>query len=179
VSCWCSSTTRGSLSSRGWPPGDIVGPQVPVSLLFRSRSSHDRGLRGARGEVRRGLLRQGGDGSGLAAPPAGQRILLRCGRVDAVSCAVAPLVWDGTFPSPHPTGFPQWTAGRGFEVLANGVLVTISSVVIAGDVIQITCASDLTGSTVSVGYAYTADGVPMPGGTARWGYLRDSASDSP
>ena len=87
---------------------------------------------------------------------------------------VAPLAWDDTFPSPHPTGYPQWTAGRGFEVLANGAPATISSVTIVDDTVQITCGSDLTGMTVSVSYAYTADGAPMPGGTARWGHLRDS-----
>jgi hypothetical protein len=87
---------------------------------------------------------------------------------------VEPLAWDDAFPSPHPTGYPQWTAGRGFEVLLNGAPVTIASVAIAGDSVQITCGSDVSTGTVTVGYAYTADGAPMPGGTARWGSLRDS-----
>src|SRR5579859_6982197 len=89
---------------------------------------------------------------------------------------VGPLTWDNTFPSPHPTAFPQWTNGRGFEVLADGKAVTINSVAIVGaakDSVQITCATDLTGHTVSVAYAYTADGTMMPGGTWRWGHLRD------
>jgi hypothetical protein len=87
---------------------------------------------------------------------------------------VPPLVWDDLLPTPHPTGYPQWTAGRGFEVLANGAPATISSVAIVGDSVQITCGTDLTTGTVVVNYAHTADGAPMPGGTARWGHLRDS-----
>jgi hypothetical protein len=86
-----------------------------------------------------------------------------------------PLAWDDTFPSPHPTGYPQWAAGRGFEVLLDGTPVTISSVAIAGaDTVQVTCASDVSSGILEVSYAYTADGAPMPGGTARWGHLRDS-----
>ena len=85
-----------------------------------------------------------------------------------------PLVWDDTLPSPHPTGYPAWTAGRGFEVTQNGAPVTISAVAIAGDSVQITCGADLTTGNVVVSYAYTADGALMPGGTGRWGHLRDS-----
>jgi hypothetical protein len=87
---------------------------------------------------------------------------------------VEPLAWDDTLPSPHPTGYPAWTAGRGFEVTLNGAPVTITSVDIVGDSVQITCGTDLTTGSVVVGYAYTADGALMPGGTARWGHLRDS-----
>jgi hypothetical protein len=87
---------------------------------------------------------------------------------------VAPLAWDDMMPSPHPTGYPQWTNGRGFEVSLNGTPVTINSVAIADDTVQNTCASDVSSGQVLVGYAYTADGAPMPGGTARWGHLRDS-----
>ncbi len=85
-----------------------------------------------------------------------------------------PLAWDDTLPSPHPTGYPQWTAGRGFEVLQNGSPVTISSVAIVDNTVQITCATDISTGVVFVSYAYTADGALMPGGTARWGHLRDS-----
>jgi hypothetical protein len=85
-----------------------------------------------------------------------------------------PLVWDDSLPSPHPTGYPQWTNGRGFEVTLNGAPVTIASVAIADDTVQITCASDVSSGAVAVSYAYTADGAAMPGGTARWGHLRDS-----
>jgi hypothetical protein len=85
-----------------------------------------------------------------------------------------PLAWDDSLPSPHPTGYPQWTNGRGFEVTLNGAPVTIASVAIADDTVQITCASDVSSGAVAVSYAYTADGAAMPGGTARWGHLRDS-----
>jgi hypothetical protein len=87
---------------------------------------------------------------------------------------VPPLVWDTSLPPPHSTGFPQWAMGRGFEVTANGNPVTINSVAIVGtDSVQITCSSSLAGTSVVVGYAVTADGAPMPGGTYRWGHLRD------
>lgn len=87
---------------------------------------------------------------------------------------VPPLAWDDTLPSPHPTGYPQWTAGRGFEILLNSTPVMINSVAIAGSSVQITCGSDVSTGSLVVSYAYTADGAPMPGGTARWGHLRDS-----
>jgi hypothetical protein len=87
---------------------------------------------------------------------------------------VPPLAWDDALPSPHPTGYPQWTSGRGFEVVAGGSPVTIDSVEISGDTVRISCATDVTAGTVTVSYAHTADGAAMPGGTARWGHLRDS-----
>jgi hypothetical protein len=87
---------------------------------------------------------------------------------------VAPLAWDDMLPSAHPTGYPQWTAGRGFEVTFNGTPMTINSVAIANDTVQITCASDISSGALVVSYAYTADGAPMTGGTARWGHLKDS-----
>lgn len=87
---------------------------------------------------------------------------------------VTPLAWNDTFPSPHPTGYPQWTAGRGFEVTLDGAPVSITSVAIVNDTVQITCGSDVSTGSVIVNYAYTADGAPMPGGTARWGHLEDS-----
>jgi hypothetical protein len=87
---------------------------------------------------------------------------------------VPPLVWDDKLPSPHLSGFPQWTAGRGFEVSANGTPVAINSAAIVGDTVQITCGRDLSGLSVVVAYAHTADGGAMPGGTFRWGHLRDS-----
>jgi hypothetical protein len=88
---------------------------------------------------------------------------------------VPPLVWDDTLPSPHPTRV-EWTNGRGFEVSAAGPAQTITSVEIVGeDSVKITCASDLSGLAVTVGYAATTDGVAMAGGgTFRWGHLKDS-----
>jgi len=87
---------------------------------------------------------------------------------------VPPMAWDDTLPSPHPTNYPQWTQGRGFEVMFNGAPVNITSVMIVNDAVQITTDTDVTTGTLTVAYAFTADGAPMPGGTARWGNLRDS-----
>jgi hypothetical protein len=87
---------------------------------------------------------------------------------------VEPLAWDDTLPSPHPTGYPQWTMGRGFEVSLNGTPVNITAVAIANDAVQITSDTDLSTGSVSVAYAYTADGAIMTGGTSRWGHLKDS-----
>jgi hypothetical protein len=87
---------------------------------------------------------------------------------------VAPLVWDDVLPPPHQTALTEWKDGRGFEVSAGATRIGITSVEIVGDAVQITCASDPGASGVMVRYAFTADGVPMAGGTARWGHLRDS-----
>lgn len=89
---------------------------------------------------------------------------------------VLPLAWDDTLPAPHVGVYPEWAAARGFEVSTLSGTVTINSVVIQDDTVQITCATDVTGLFgLSVAYAYTADGVPaVPGATIRWGNLRDS-----
>jgi hypothetical protein len=88
---------------------------------------------------------------------------------------VGPLAWDDNLPSPHPTGYPQWATGRGFEVTLDGNPVAISKVALAGsDSVQITCGADVSKGQLTVSYAFVADGMPMPNGTARWGHLRDS-----
>jgi lysophospholipase L1-like esterase len=87
---------------------------------------------------------------------------------------VPPLVWDETMPPAHTEGIPEWAAGRGFEVTADGRPVAIRSVAIAGDAVQITCDVGLEGRSVRVGYAFTSDAIANPGGTRRWGSLRDS-----
>jgi hypothetical protein len=71
---------------------------------------------------------------------------------------------------------PQWAAGRGFEVAVLTQRQTITAVEIVGpDTVRITCAEDMTGRRVSVGYALTAEGGTPPAGLpARWGHLRDS-----
>jgi hypothetical protein len=71
---------------------------------------------------------------------------------------------------------PEWVAGRGFEILAAGVAKTITGVEIVGDdTVNITCADDLSGFQVTVGYATAADtGVVPPDQPFRWGNLRDS-----
>jgi hypothetical protein len=71
---------------------------------------------------------------------------------------------------------PDWAMGRGFEVSRGGLRQTITAVEIVGDdTVKITCANELAGAEVVVGYANTAEGVTPPSGmTARWGHLRDS-----
>ena len=89
---------------------------------------------------------------------------------------VPPLTWDGNLPPPHGTAIPEWAAGRGFEVSGAGVSKMITGVEIVGDdTVAITCANDLSGLSVLVGYAATAEGgTPPTDQPARWGHLRDS-----
>jgi hypothetical protein len=89
---------------------------------------------------------------------------------------VPPLAWDDTLPPPHATMIPEWAAGRGFEVIGASVRQTITSVDLVGDdTVKITCGKDLSGLSVVVGYAVTAEGgTPPTDQTARWGQLRDS-----
>jgi hypothetical protein len=86
---------------------------------------------------------------------------------------VPPLAWDAGLPMPHQSAYTEWAQGRGFEVRNGDTRMTISSVAIAGDNVQITCASAVPAGAV-VGYAMTADGTTAAGRTARWGQLRDS-----
>ncbi|WP_437774426.1 dockerin [Sorangium sp. So ce1097] len=85
-----------------------------------------------------------------------------------------PLAWDSALPSPHQTAFTEWSKGRGFQVWSGDTRIEITSVEIDGDAVKITCASGLPTSGAMVGYAATTDGTAMPGGTTRWGQLRDS-----
>ncbi|MGK3992875.1 hypothetical protein [Sorangium sp. So ce1024] len=87
---------------------------------------------------------------------------------------VPPLAWDTALPSPHQTAFTEWSKGRGFQVWSGDTRIEISGVEIDGDAVKITCASNIPSSGVMVGYAATTDGTKMPGGTTRWGQLRDS-----
>jgi hypothetical protein len=89
---------------------------------------------------------------------------------------VPPLTWDGSLPPPHGTAIPEWAAGRGFEVSGAGVAKMITGVEIVGeDSVAITVANDLSGLSVLVGYAATAEGgMPPADQPARWGHLRDS-----
>ena len=100
----------------------------------------------------------------------------RSGRVITVHfhVPVPPLAWDTTLAMPHQSAYTEWAQGRGFEVRAGTTRIAISGVAIAGDSVQITCATDPPASGVVVGYAFTADGTLRPNGTARWGQLRDS-----
>ena len=87
---------------------------------------------------------------------------------------VAPLAWDTSLPAPHQASNTAWAQGKGFEVSNGSTPVTISSVAIAGNSVQITVASDLPASGVTVAYAFTADASPRANGTVRWGLLHDS-----
>ena len=100
----------------------------------------------------------------------------RSGRVITVSfnVPVAPLAWDTTLPAPHQASNSAWAQGKGFEVSNGSTPVTISSVAIAGNAVQITVATDLPASGVTVAYALTADAAPRTNGTVRWGLLHDS-----
>jgi hypothetical protein len=100
----------------------------------------------------------------------------RSGRVITVTfhVPVPPLDWDTKLPAPHAASNTAWASGKGFEVLAGGAPVAISSVAISGDTVEITCGADLPSSGVTVGYAMSADAAPRPSGTYRWGLLHDS-----
>ncbi|MEM9460057.1 MAG: dockerin [Myxococcota bacterium] len=86
---------------------------------------------------------------------------------------VPPLAWDEKMPLPHDNAMAEWAQGRGFEVRSGEGRVVIESVEIVDDTVQITCA-DLPDAGVTVGYAMTTGGLARPGGTVRWGLLRDS-----
>jgi len=100
----------------------------------------------------------------------------RSGRIITVHFHVpaSPMAWDTTLPMPHQTAFTEWAQGRGFEVRSGTTRIAITSVAIAGDSVQITCATDLPASGLVVGYAITADGTLRPNGTAHWGQLHDT-----
>ena len=89
---------------------------------------------------------------------------------------VPPLAWDETLPPPHGSMIPEWAEGRGFEVIAANARQMITGVDIVGDdTVQITCEQDLSGLTVVVGYAATAEGgTPPAAQPAYWGQLSDS-----
>ncbi|HEY6477190.1 MAG TPA: dockerin, partial [Polyangia bacterium] len=100
----------------------------------------------------------------------------RSGQVITVTfhVPVSPLAWDTTLPMPHQASNTAWAQGKGFEVLSGTTPVTISSVAIAGSSVQVTVASALPASGVTVAYAFTADSAPRTNGTVRWGLLHDS-----
>jgi hypothetical protein len=88
---------------------------------------------------------------------------------------VPPLTWETTFQAPHQS-IAEWKNGKGFEVRTASGRVTINSVAISGDSVQITCASTVAAGTF-VDYALTADPARMStpfAGLTRWGLLRDS-----
>src|SRR5262249_11863076 len=71
---------------------------------------------------------------------------------------VPPLRWNDALPSPHQKGFPEWAAGRGFELRTATERVAIERVAIDGDSVSIAAAGALPASGLFVGYALTSDG---------------------
>lgn len=87
---------------------------------------------------------------------------------------VPPLVWDETLPLPHAgPRLHAWAKGRGFELTAGGAPVAIDSVEIVGSKVNIVASSAPAGA-LTIRYAATASDKPRPGGSWRWGQLRDS-----
>ena len=99
----------------------------------------------------------------------------RSGRVVTVRfhVPVPPLAWDTALPTPHQSALTQWAQGRGFELRQGNTLLTISSVQIVNDTVQITAAANVPAGAI-VGYAATSDGVALAGVSRRWGKLIDS-----
>jgi hypothetical protein len=100
----------------------------------------------------------------------------RSGRVVTVRfhVPVLPLAWDTALPMPHQSGArTQWAQGRGFELRQGTTPLTISSVQIVNDTVQITAAANVPAG-VTVGYAATSDGIALAGVSRRWGKLIDS-----
>ncbi|MEO8180717.1 MAG: dockerin [Deltaproteobacteria bacterium] len=90
---------------------------------------------------------------------------------------VPPLAWEETFQAPHQGTLSEWSQGKGFEVRGGAGNIAISAVELSGDGVDITCATDLPATGVTVGYALTGDGASMAApfaGTKYWGQLRDS-----
>jgi hypothetical protein len=99
----------------------------------------------------------------------------RNGRVVTVQfhVPVAPLNWDTTFDAP---AIAEWKMGKGFELFTSTANLTIGSVAISGDSVQITAGADLPSSDLNVGYALTSQGKQLSNHSkaVRWGELRDS-----
>jgi hypothetical protein len=86
---------------------------------------------------------------------------------------VPPLAWDTALPLPHQSALTQWRNGRGFELRTGNTRLTINSVAIVNDTVQITAASAVPSGAI-VGYAATSDGTALSGVSRRWGKLIDS-----
>ncbi len=89
---------------------------------------------------------------------------------------VPPLAWETSFTMPQATSEP-WKNGRGFEVRITGQRITIDSVKIVGDSVEITCGDPLPDTGVKVAYAMLGEATMMSephAGTNHYGQLRDS-----
>lgn len=87
-----------------------------------------------------------------------------------------PLAWEETIPPPHQAASTYWAKGRGFEVEDSTGPLTIASVAIAGQSVEIELSEEPKGQALVVRYAMTQDVDGFTGGTAeaRRGQLRDS-----
>jgi hypothetical protein len=83
---------------------------------------------------------------------------------------VPPMTWEAAFPGPHHLG--EWAAGRGFELSARGERVTIERVELVGSRVLIRHTAQA--GPLLLRYAATAMAQKRPGGSWRWGQLRDS-----
>jgi hypothetical protein len=85
---------------------------------------------------------------------------------------VPPLVWDERLP-PAPAEPREWAAGRGFELSSHETPLAIAAVEIASSSVLLHAPGAPPGRLL-VRYAATAALTSRPGGTRRWGQLRDS-----
>ena len=99
----------------------------------------------------------------------------RSGKIVTVhfNVPVPPLNFDTTIDAPN---IAEWKNGKGFELRTSSSNITIASVEISGDSVQITASSDLPTSDLTVGYALTSQGKQQSNHSTsvRWGQLRDS-----
>jgi hypothetical protein len=86
---------------------------------------------------------------------------------------VSPLTWDASFNAPN---IAEWKNGKGFELFTASGNVTITSVAISGDSVQITASGTLPTSGLTVAYALTSQGKQSTNHSksVRWGQLCDS-----
>ena len=92
---------------------------------------------------------------------------------------VPPLAWDDTLPVAAPD---RARVGEGARLRGAARATcrppSTRSRSSTDDTVKITCRSDVSGLAVTVGYAFTTEGVAMTvaakRGTFRWGHLRDS-----
>lgn len=87
-----------------------------------------------------------------------------------------PLAWEESISPPHQAANTAWANGRGFEVEDSTGPLTIASVAIVEQSVQIELAEAPKGQNLVVRYAMTQDVDGFTGGTkdARRGQLRDS-----
>ncbi len=87
-----------------------------------------------------------------------------------------PLAFEETIPLPHQAAWPEWAAGRGFEVTDSTGPLTITSVEVDGQNVFITLDAPPVGEQLTAMYALFQDAEGYHGGDplGRHGQLRDS-----